>query len=1105
MREMIQKPLALLLSASLLSAYAMPISAAERIVVDNGETYSAAHSEIAGLNNPEEWGGAIYNRNGILKVEDVTFSTNIGYSGGAIAASTANTNETSIVNARFENNHARYDGGAIGNFSAMTISGSKFIGNTAQLTANAEGEYTEVAEDSTPIGGGAISFGAVSASKVASIKDTLFQNNISGTNGGAIATRLGKDADNSAATLDIAATFDGNKAYQHGGAIYNTFYTNNGLDKGDGVTVTGEFTNNQADENGGAIYNDGAKDKKGNPGGVMSISTAQFAGNSAKAQGGAIYNSGILSVDNATFKDNTAFEGGAIYARGQKTYGTDADLAVTKISNSSFTNNSVTGEYLGGAVVAGRNSKVIINNSTFESNKAESGWGGALYSYASASDSKGGIVEIADSSFTNNEALAVGAAGFFSDAKVTNVTFSANKATAAADDGGGAVFLGSVSKTSMENVTFTENTSAAVGGAIATRSKQLGNNEAAFLDIMGSSFTKNAAGQNGGAIYNTFYHSQADENSVYVANSNFTENAAKNGGAIYNAELLDSDKDKQVSAMTVKNGVFSGNTATENGGAVYNAGIFNLQGDNIFSGNTAGGNANDIYNLGTLNIADGKTVLEGGVTGTGEVNVASGAVLDLGLSTLENSAVTFASGSTLGVTLASDQMGGIKAGTVTVGDAESDQAKLLVTLSKDFLTDTTGVTKQLTNGTEVTNGSFAMADVNNALYTVSFDAQTNEVTAVRKSQEEQNNAIAQAGGNGNNAAVINAFTSSADLGSDAANQTADIINQLAQTDTAAAVRTAKALAPEEASEKQVIHGAAARQLFSAIDAHINTAFASAPRTYALADDNQALYNSGKNYSVWAQGLVNKSHKEETSASAFTGRSTGLAGGADMKLGEDWIAGLGYAYLHTNVDSFNRHERILGDNFFLYGQYRPGRFFVQGAFTYGDSKYEEDKYLPGLTVDADYHVKSYAANLSAGYELNEWLTPMLGLRYMSLQSGGYTDSSDQAVSAEQDNYLTGILGAKLQREYRLAGLRLLPQINAGVAYDFVSDGNDSSVSLPNGAAYDVAGERLHRLSFETGASVAALVSDNVEVALAYDGNFRRDYNSHTGSLKLRYMF
>ncbi len=1091
MREFIQKPLALFLSASLFCAYSPFALAAEHETIDKdtaiqdqtfkdiesdstyGGRFLVKDASVTDRGNlqvnitgstfenisagAQSYGGVIFQQNGTLTIEDSQFLSNQAqWDGGAISTATPydtgkkdGAGKLIVKNTTFDSNTAKeYSGGAIGLYTEGELSNNTFTNN------NAGGHNPADKTD----GGGAIYLGGWAQ---ATLTGNTYEGN-SSNRGGAIAT-TGAGVASPAYLHSDGETFKNNSATTVGGAVYNKFAT------------------------------------EGNY-----IANATFTGNKAEQSGGAIYNNGTLSVDNSTFNNNTAFEGGAIYTGGQELYKTDADLATTQISNSSFNNNSVTGKYIGGAITAGRNSKVIISNSSFDSNKAEQGWGGALYSYASTTDgSKGGIVEIADSSFTNNEALAVGAAGLFSDAKLTNVTFSNNKATDAADDGAGAVFLGSVSKTTMENVTFSNNTSAAVGGAIATRANNVGNHQAATLDITSASFENNTAATKGGAIFNTFFNDAAGTGSVSIVSTSFTGNNANEGGALYNDGSL--DKGGNMAAITLKDSSFVDNTAKTQGGAIYNSGIVNLQGNNTFSGNMAGEETNDIYNIGTLNIADGTTTLEGGIAGTGAVNVASGAVLDIGLSNIENNTVALANGSTLGVTLASDKMGGIKANTISVGESETDQAKLLVTLSKDFLTDTTGVTKQLTNGTEVSNGTFALADVTNALYNVSFDAQTNEVTAVRKSQEEQNAAITAAGGNSNTANVINAFTSAADLGSDAANQAANIINQLAQTDTVAAVTAAKALAPEEASAKQVVHSSAARQLFSAIDTHINTAFASAPRTYALANESQSLYNSGKNYSVWAQGLLNKSHKEETASSAFTGRSTGLAGGADVKLGEDWIAGLGYAYLHTNIDSFNRHNRILGDNFFLYGQYRPGRFFVQGAFTYGDSKYEEDKYLPGLTVDADYHVKSYAANLSTGYELTEWLTPLLGVRYMNLQQEGYTDSSDQSVSASQNNYLTGTLGAKLSQEYRLGGVRLLPQINAGLAYDFVSDSNDSTVALPNGAAYDVNGERLHRLAFETGASVSALLSDQVEVLLGYDGNFRQDYNAHTGTLKLRYMF
>ncbi|MCQ2411226.1 MAG: autotransporter outer membrane beta-barrel domain-containing protein, partial [Elusimicrobiaceae bacterium] len=403
--------------------------------------------------------------------------------------------------------------------------------------------------------------------------------------------------------------------------------------------------------------------------------------------------------------------------------------------------------------------------------------------------------------------------------------------------------------------------------------------------------------------------------------------------------------------------------------------------------------------------------------------------------------------------------------------------------------------------------NFVLAEVTNALYNVSYDADTQKVIVQRKSQQEQEQEIEQAGGNQNAFNVVEAFTSSTDMGSEAANNVAEVINQLAQTDTYAAVQAVKALAPEEGATRQVVQTVNTNEIFSAMGTHIASVTGSsdvAPRTYALGD-NAALYDGGT-YSVWAQGLLNKTHKEANSSSgSFTGRSTGIVGGADTRLSDEWLVGLGYAYTHTNMRSTGRHDRILGDNFLAYAQYKPGSFFVQGAFTYGDSKYEEDKNVSGILVDADYHVHSYALNLTTGFEATEWLTPMAGIRYSVLHQEGYKDSSDQRIAAEQNSFFSGLLGAKLQQLYTVGGVRVLPQLHAGVVYDFVSDGVNGRVSLPNGTLYEIQGDRLHRLAAEAGLSFTAWLTEQVEVSCGYEGAFRKDYNSHTGTLKLRYTF
>lgn len=133
-------------------------------------------------NTASNWGGAIVNWQD-MTVKGSTFEDNVaGVVGGAIG-SDSTSNAVNIASSVFKNNHSVYDGGAIGSYKGLTITGSTFEGNTAQLDKSDSGEWNVAVEDATAIGGGAISLGAVSATAIATIENTLFKNNVSGYNG----------------------------------------------------------------------------------------------------------------------------------------------------------------------------------------------------------------------------------------------------------------------------------------------------------------------------------------------------------------------------------------------------------------------------------------------------------------------------------------------------------------------------------------------------------------------------------------------------------------------------------------------------------------------------------------------------------------------------------------------------------------------------------------------------------------------------------------------------------------------------------------------------------------------------------------------------------
>ena len=269
--------------------------------------------------------------------------------------------------------------------------------------------------------------------------------------------------------------------------------------------------------------------------------------------------------------------------------------------------------------------------------------GGAISQWHTLDHAATDALNITNSAFSGNMANAGGAISTMRTVTIADSTFTGN--TAVGDtDGGGAMFIGAESEVVIDRTTFDGNKSlTSSGGAIDTRKGDYGNNKAAKLEIRNSVFKNNEAlgtdvksltetqqqeyTGKGGAIYNAFYGSKSDPVRVTVSGTQFENNKAIYGGAIYNeysGTVAETTTD--VARIAISDATFTGNSATAEGGAIYNAAgseiVFN--GTNTFSGNTANGVANDIYNDGTITVASGETVLDGGITGKGTVDVDGG-------------------------------------------------------------------------------------------------------------------------------------------------------------------------------------------------------------------------------------------------------------------------------------------------------------------------------------------------------------------------------------------------------------------------------------------------------------------------------------------------
>ncbi len=503
-------------------------------------------------------------------------------------------------------------------------------------------------------------------------------------------------------------------------------------------------------------------------------------------------------------------------------------------------------------------------------------------------------------------------------------------------------------------------------------------------------------------------------------------------------------------------------------------------------------NAN-IESPGTINIQNSNSKI------AGSVEISNGGVMNVGLNKATiGGDITFDAGSTLNMSVTDEVNGLLSARNIHADEG----SKLALTISKTMeigasdnitLFETTGkFDNNFTN--EISNNRYKITSIDGGTYNIKYENSASDV-------------VNDAGGSTNNASTAEAWDSmKTSAGANTqAKAVADVLNNLSQNDKKAYVDALTAVAPEVAPMVQKTQTETANQVFGAVSTRLTGGSVSTGGEGMSSGDN--IFERA---AMWVQGLFNHSKLDDTSkAYGFDADSSGVAMGAEKYVTEDTKVGLGYAYTNTDIDGFMRSTDVDTHTAFVYGEYKPSNWYVNGIASYGWSDYSEDKTISGIGVKADYDVETFGLQAMTGYDMqlkHFGLTPEVGLRYVHISQDGYTDSADQKVSGNDSDILTGVIGAKVSKTWTLEnGMNIKPEARIAATYDLMNDDVNSVVTLANGSAYAVEGDALDRFGMEFGAGVTAEVNDNVEFALGYEGKFREDYQDHTGLVNLKYKF
>lgn len=253
----------------------------------------------------------------------------------------------------------------------------------------------------------------------------------------------------------------------------------------------------------------------------------------------------------------------------------------------------------------------------------------------------------------------------------------------------------------------------------------------------------------------------------------------------------------------------------------------------------------------------------------------------------------------------------------------------------------------------------------------------------------------------------------------------------------------------------------------------------------------------RTFNPWAEGIYNKTHFSWDSG--FNAYSQGFAAGMDVKASDSMLLGAGYGYTKTKVRSEFYKSNIYSDTYFIYGKYQPEFWYAGGVISYGRGRYNQNERQNG----GRYHVDTYYGQLKIGYDRDGYDT-YSAICYTYVHPDNYMSGND-FVEQKNAQVLTGVIGARLSKNYEYSGVFFKPELRIAALYDFKSDNRPSVVTIPaTVVTYRADGHRLKRFGGEFGAGLTAVMGP-FDLSLNYDIEVRSKYTSQTGMVDLQYHF
>ncbi|WP_417788903.1 autotransporter domain-containing protein [Terasakiella pusilla] len=822
--------------------------------------------------------------------------------------------------------------------------------------------------------------------------------------------------------------------------------------------------------------------------GAAGTATATFNGTGAQSITGAITvgtdGEGVIAVTNTggtvDFNNDIGATGGA--ALGSMTI---ASGATVNLDGDTFV-NSITG---GGTVNFGTTGKKIELDSTF-------GASGTAMNVSVDKSVAATIDATADTTaFTNIALDAAGSTLTLGGTSEVNVTGNVTATT----DGEGVLTIAG------------QNGVTTITGNIGTSSSDIDtlNAGAQGLKVTGDTYAETITGAAGNMNFDGNVTSVTALN-VNAGGANFAKNVTASTAFTFAADgtmTFDGTTDQTITGAITTAGASTGNIAVTNTGGTVT--FKNALGDGATT------------ELGDLTLSDGTTTVFEGAVGVGQLSLGTGTATFDGAVVVDGAGASSGDLSFTGAT-----------STITVGDSIAS-GSTLINATTGNVVDTTGKTVTVNMNTKIGDGgTLVLIDSNNdadtskgtysvtntGLFTYSVATTNNDITIT--ATKRSTGAIASTlGVTSSTASALDSANTAVATG-DAAALTA--LNSALNAGGATATKAAETLALQAdtlggTSSIAISNGGAVLGVTSNRLASMRsgTQHASAGQTgFATGDTGMAK-------AVWLKSFGNWSEQDtKKGVAGFDADTYGLAGGFDAEVADKVRLGASLAYSNTDVEgkgAGNSQTDINSYQMTVYGDYTADSFYVEGMAGYARNNHEGQRTISvgGLTrqANADYDSNQYMASVGAGMPIqisgDTFFTPTAGFAYTHVSTDSYTETGagnwNLNVNSKDINSSVASLGAKMHTKFQAGNGSLIPEVRAGISYDFSGDEAVATSSYTGGGAtFTTTGAEVEQFGGNVG---LGLTYDDGAWAVGanYEADLKSDFVGHSATLEARFKF